>query len=204
MFQPRVKELRAIEGWYRTPKSPLYEMYEASGCKLAFSKWLMKNGINPGDKTGKAIISSLSFSFKVTCQYKDINRCSSMYKKEYFNSCLRPGECNEDARAKYMRLIPNLAMMYVPDKAGHIASRAFFVLVDGKIFPFRFYGDHNLQLAFDTLAEKTGLPISDKPVCLSSTTDGQSVEYFIRCGNNPRQEYIYIDTTNSYVSGLRF
>lgn len=200
VFQPRMPELRKLEGWYKTGKTPLYTLWESSGTKLSFSKWLSRNGINTGDKLGKALLNTAPFDFKVTCAYKDINRCSSMYSKKYFTSCLAPGDCNEGAREKYNRLMPYLAMLYVPDKAGHIASRAFFALIDGVIYPFRFYGDHNLKLAFDTLSEQTGVPIEDKPVWKAITRITQrSAEFELVDRYNKNREYVYIDTTCSYT-----
>lgn len=180
-FKPRLPQLRKLEGAYQTEPAPLYVMYKNSGSKLKFSSWLGKNGIDAGTRIGKQLmISGPSINFRVTCRYKDILRCSKMHKKMYFDSCLADGKFNAGAKYGYCRDVVNLGMLYVPDQAGHVKSRAFFLYIPRDevnelfddmflttremksewwssnkdiIIPLRFYGDDNLSSCFDRMVE---------------------------------------------------
>ncbi len=206
-FKPRNPKLLEMEGWYETPRSPLYQMYQDSGSRIKFSSWLAKNGIDVGSKLGKQLmVASVTTKFKVTCRYHDILRCSSMYKNKYFTSCLNPDdkEANSNApnRLRYLRFLPDVAMLYVPDKAGHIKSRAFFVLQPPNeysigrfvIHPWRFYGDDNLSNCFDLFATQHSLCIQSMPWHLDQTWRKP-----LELSHHPYpHNTVYFDTTFDY------
>lgn len=139
---PRTAFLRSIEGWYEAEASPLYRMYKESKFRGNFAKFLRSSGM-PENIIKDMGTQPEGFEFKISCQYNDIMRCSTMYKHGYFNSCLAPGGINGYARAAYCRREPTIGILYVPDRAGHIKARAFVHNPVGteKIVMLRQYGD---------------------------------------------------------------
>lgn len=147
-FKPRHPMLQAMDGWYKTPESPMIKMWHDSGSKLKFSRWLSKNGIDPNSELGQKLIkNNKSVSFKFSTRYKDILRCSTMHSKEYFISCLSATGMYCDAPVKYLtkEFGSYLGILYIPDAAGHIASRCFIAWTPYGLLPFRFYGDGPMQ-----------------------------------------------------------
>lgn len=225
-FMPRIPELQRIAGRYKTTPNVLVELHKASGSKLKFSSWLAKTGINPGSKIGKQICNSANpTEFVVSVKYNDILRCSTMYSKQYFDSCLKPGGSNSLNRQFYCEYLDHLGILYVPDAAGHIKSRAFFFYIKKEdlpsvfpytapnevkcdldlnsdyIIPLRFYGDAPLGRCFDTLIENNPhLKLLTDNRLRSAMSHANIIFKHDRSngGHLTINSYICIDWTNSY------
>lgn len=192
-FTPRSPQLRAVEGWYTTPPSPLYKLYKDSGSKLAFNRWLRRCGVQENSRTMKSlIVAGPPTTYKVSCQWRDFARCSQMYSKKYFVSCLAEGGMHHGSQYQYCQHLTNVGILYIPDMAGHIMSRAFFALHEDKLFPFRFYGDGNLRGCFDDLATRLSVKIQDFSRTIIEKAD------FVRVLGSTVNEYVYLDQTFSY------
>lgn len=125
---PRVKELQAIVGWYRTEAPQILQSFPT------FEK-LVNAGVPP--KAALDILKKKPIDFKVSVSYNDIKRCSST---NHFASCLRPHGLNGGARLKYLR-IPRIAIVFVPDSKGDFLARRFlWANKDGTFSWWRPYG----------------------------------------------------------------
>lgn len=125
---PRVKELQAIAGWYRTEAPQILQSFPT------FEK-LVEAGVSP--KAALDILKKKPLDFKISVDYNDIKRCSST---KHFLSCLRPQGLNGGARLKYLR-IPRIAIVFVPDSKGDFLARRFlWANKDGTFSWWRPYG----------------------------------------------------------------
>lgn len=206
-FKPRLPEVRQLAGHYETPHSPLYKLYQQSGDKRKFSKWLTINGIETGSLLGKNIImGSTPTKFIVTVKYADFKRASMMYKNNYFISCMAPQGREHHNIQQYLSLWPQLGMLYVPDAAGHVKSRAFFWVGKWKnpdmteaanvIIPMRFYGDDNLSVCFDTVAKQHNIPIVSDDRASSMYGFNSPLAVLINLSRGVSNTYL--DTTYNY------
>ena len=125
---PRVKELQAIAGWYRTEAPQILQSFPT------FEK-LVEAGVPA--RAALDILKKKPLDFKVSVGYNDIKRCSST---KHFLSCLRPQGLNGGARLKYLR-IPRIAIVFVPDSKGDFLARRFlWANKDGTFSWWRPYG----------------------------------------------------------------
>ena len=66
-----------------------------------------------------------TYSFKLSCQFKDILRCSEFNRKtKHFTSCFSRDRMHAE-QPRYRCFNPNWAIIYVPDKHGNFLGRAF-------------------------------------------------------------------------------
>lgn len=124
--------LMGMEKWYstETPFDNLYYNYwKESGTSLKFTRWVSRNypSVSPSELSewGK-ILAASAFSFKLSCRHNDILRAGD---SPHYKSCFRVNGVNASQPAHYATSDPDIAIVYVPDKAGNFLFRSYVRLV---------------------------------------------------------------------------
>lgn len=151
-FQPRVKFLRDLERVVPLSQEEILDMHfseirsiylhemsinisqiykiwknNPDPKKLSFSKALLKLGV-PSNYISLILndVCNKGSELRISTRFKDILRMSA---SPHYISCLREGGGSEESRLFHL-LNPNIAIAYVPDKAGHMLFRAILHAVD--------------------------------------------------------------------------
>jgi len=184
-FLPRNKVLKSLEGNYVVEQSPLGRLWEQSGSKLKFSRWLTKSGIQDPKQVKALAEGAKRVEFKLSCRYTDILRCSDTSS---FGSCLADGGCNQRAKWEYLTKTPNIAIAYVRKRNGQMAGRFFVwlqvtdaVTAHGEPIlqiscnPMRPYGDIPYAGMMDVLGKRLAELYPNSRLCVSGL--GESFPY---------------------------
>ena len=149
--------LMNLEGWYTAqPEVPWqykaqYEQYLKSGSKMKATRWLLRNGLITEAETAilGEFLKNYAIDFKISCRHNDMERCK---KSPHYISCLNGMHHDQ----KLINIADTgLAIVYVPDKAGHMLYRFFvrLVIVRGELglFAYKGYGNSNRDGILKTL-----------------------------------------------------
>ena len=164
-FPTRSKPLLDVEGWYEATSGRLpqryqhaLEAYRASSSTLKFTRWLARNHaeFSPADiaEVGK-ILATDKFSFKLSCRHQDLLRIG---ETKHYSVCTTPGKMYD--RVPFCHIAdPDMAVLYVPDKAGNFQWRALVRLMvpEGSKQPvlamYRVYGSGSTEGVLNKLSE---------------------------------------------------
>lgn len=157
--------LRSLEGWYTTDSSieslppvyaPLVRLFRESKSTMKFTRWLeRKNFLDHSgiSELGK-LLASTTISFKISCRHADLLRLA---ETNHYFSCYQ--NWNGSQQLRYLA-DPDMAVIYVPDKAGKYMWRALVRLMldpsDESKYVFaiyRAYGNSNAIAIHDRLNE---------------------------------------------------
>jgi hypothetical protein len=150
--RPRHKKLLEIEGWYEAPFQRdlvpadllnAYDLWAAEGGRTKFTRWLLRRG-RIDDKRASELGKVLKpINFKLSCRHNDLLRLA---ETEHYRSCFASWR-----GAQQLRYLadPDIAIVFVPDKAGKFLWRALvrLVICGGPTYyglvVYRRYGDSN-------------------------------------------------------------
>jgi hypothetical protein len=150
--------LISVEGWYcATPTIPplfrdVMNLYKESKSPMKATRWLLKNKlINEREAVFLGEFLKLGITFKLSCRHNDLVRCR---KSPHYNSCLRiDGRHSRQVAINVQD--KDLAVLFVPDKAGHMQYRALVRLVStGKgfgLFVYHGYGNSDRNAIINAL-----------------------------------------------------
>lgn len=161
--------LRAIEGWYQyLPDIPNreiqchYQEWKESASNLKFTRWLMREKHVPNNVLSDIGKQLTSGSFKFSCRHNDLMRLADT---PHYISCLRQQYRKQQL---YFLADPDIAVCYIPDKAGKYLWRVLFRLVIDEnrlaLVAYRSYGNGQKWSIFRALEAATGLTIYEAVV----------------------------------------
>lgn len=160
----RHPKLRSLEGWYNA--SPLlsrrfHQLYNQflelkiqNKTQLKFTKWLNRNSnLNIAD-IQEVGINIKKTKFKISCDYNDILR---VIESPHYKTCFNENIDKAKQLLKYLS-DPDIAVIYVPDTAGHMKWRAFVRLIkmdSGKfgLLVYQWYGNANHKAILNKLSQ---------------------------------------------------
>ena len=177
--------LRSIEGWYKAEGVIPYafqgvmRLYRESKSPMKATRWLLRNqyityreAVVLGAHLNKEIV------FKLSCRFNDLFRCR---QSPHYHSCLA---------GLYARQLPiniadkDLAVLYVPDKAGHMNYRALVRLVAVNtgfgLFVYHGYGNGDRGAILEAL-RKLNITIIDGDLTYKTFGFGKFYRSVSRC-----------------------
>jgi hypothetical protein len=129
-IRPRHSALLALEGWYETdiiipPKyEEMYAEYLASGSKLKVTRWALWKKKLSDSEASELGNNMATVKFKFSCRHHDLLRLS---ETNHYKSCMN-GIWNGQQQLQYLS-DPDMAVVYIMDKAGKFSWRALVRLV---------------------------------------------------------------------------